>query len=109
MKTLLLTGAALELAKAFGQRCKENMERKQVLDKQVEEIQNAARKDMLDTADFIKKELGFGDKDGITVDATHLEDHEHVYATIYENIKEDMPNCIHLGEDEIPTPETLLN
>lgn len=112
MKTLLLTGAALELAKAFGQRCKENMERKQVLDKQVEEIRNATDKDMLDTSEAIKKELGFGDKDGIRIDASYLDEFGHVYAFVFENIKEEMPNgIIRFGEDddEIPTPETMLN
>ncbi len=110
MKTILLDGKALELAKGFSTRCKDLLERKKLLDAQMREIREAAEKDMLDTAEAIKKELKLADADGIQVDASYLDEHGHAYVMVHENMKGQNPLeglFRHLMAEDDEPPQTL--
>jgi len=107
MKTILLEGAALVLAKGFCERVNGLLEKRKALDAQIEEMQKASQEDMKTTVAAIKAALNVPDKDGLQIDATFLNAHGHCYALVFVHEEDGVS---HLNDFEVPAEiKPILN
>lgn len=92
MKTIPLTGKALELAKELATQYDNTVKRMHELDKQAMEERALAHKQMSMTVEAVKAELGLPADAHLHVDATYLKEHGVAYAQLHEAAHEEDGN-----------------
>jgi hypothetical protein len=106
MKTLPLSGRALELAKELAKHFEDQGKQLQALEAQMHEIRKTAHQQMGKVIESIKVELGLPKEAHLHVDATYLAEHGVAFGQLYEEPPEnDNPFAEFLKE--VTSPPTI--